>query len=77
MQLIFFVDRKVNSIIEQQKCVDHEKRHCLLISKVDFSFKISQRNKNFTYWSNVLKLSLFYESLNFSKKLFLKLIEEL
>ena len=43
----FFVQRKANFTIEQQKCKGHKKRDRLLISKREFNFKISQRNNKF------------------------------
>ena len=44
-QFLSFVERKAYSTIGQQKCQGHEKRDQLLVSKVDLSFQISQRNK--------------------------------
>ena len=40
----FFVKRKSNSTIEQQKCNEKFDRH--LVSKVEFNFQISQRKKS-------------------------------
>ena len=37
--------RKAYSTIDQQNSKGHEKRNCLLFSKVDFSIQISQRKK--------------------------------
>ena len=37
-QFIFFVERKANSTIEQQKVKGHEKPDGLLVSKMVFSF---------------------------------------
>ena len=49
VQFIFFVKRKSNSTIEQQKCNEKFDRH--LVSKVEFNFQISQRKKSI-YWSS-------------------------
>ena len=45
----FFLARRANSTVEQQKCKGHEKHDRLLVSKVEFNFQISHRNKNFTH----------------------------
>ena len=56
VQCISIVTRKANSTIEQQNCKGHEKRDQLLVSKADFDFQTSQRNKNFTYGYIFLEL---------------------
>ena len=44
------VKRKANSTIGQLKCKEHEKREQFqLVSKEQFSFQVSQRNKILTY----------------------------
>ena len=40
---------KANSIIELRKCKEHEKCDRFLVSKLEFNYRISRRNKNFTY----------------------------
>ena len=52
VQSISFVKMKANSAIEQQNCKGHEKRDRLLISKMEFNYQISHRNKSFTYRSS-------------------------
>ena len=52
----FFVERKANSAIdertiEQGKRKGHEKRDQFLVPKVEFNYRIAQRNINFIYWS--------------------------
>ena len=41
----FFLQRKANSAIEQQKRKGHEKRDHLLVAKVEFNLHISQWKK--------------------------------
>ena len=41
----FFVKRKVKLHYRTVKCKAHEKRDWLQVSKVEFNFQISQRNK--------------------------------
>ena len=43
--------------MEQQKCEGHEKQDWPVISKVNFNFQISQRNKTFTFWPSFLELT--------------------
>ena len=56
VQCIPIVERKANSLIEQQNCKIHEKRDRLLVWKMEIKYQISQRNKSFTYLSSFLKL---------------------
>ena len=44
--VIFFVERKADSTIEQLQCKGHEKRDRLLVWKGQFNFQISQRIEN-------------------------------
>ena len=50
-------ENEVNFLPSLRKCKGHEKRDRLLVSKVEFSFQISQWNINLTYLSNFLKMS--------------------
>ena len=52
--VISFGKWKANSTIEQLKCEGHEKLNRLQVSKVEFNFLISQRNRNLTDWSSFL-----------------------
>ena len=45
-----------NSTIEQQECKGDEKRDRLLISKMEFNYKISQQNKSSICRSSFLTL---------------------
>ena len=68
------VKRNANYTIEQRNCKGHEKRDRLRVSKVEFIFQISQRNKNFTYRSSFFILRNFYEKSE-NEILFLKFKE--
>ena len=56
----FFLKRKANSPIEQQKCKVTKKRDQILVSKVEFNFQICSRTKKIIYRSS------FSNSINFS-----------
>ena len=57
----FKLKEKSNYSIEQRKCKSDEKRDQFLISKLNFIYEISRRNKMFSFWSSFLKLCHFYE----------------
>ena len=44
-----FVKGKENALIEQKNCKGHKKRDRPLVLNIVFNFKISLRNKNYTY----------------------------
>ena len=68
-QFIYFVKRKANSTIEQQKGKGHEKRDPLLISKREFGYQIFQRNKSITYVFTS-QMFFFVKTLKNSRKTF-------
>ena len=53
--------------MEQQKCKGHGKCDRLVVSKMDFSFQISQRNKSlsidpvFSNWVNFIKNGVYHK----------------
>ena len=54
--VLSFLKGRHTPLSKNQKCIGHEKRNRLQVSKVEFIFQISPRNKIFNYSSSFLKL---------------------